>query len=63
VPRANAPRRKSPPTTTDNPLDQLLLALSEDPEAAPASRAWAEKLLNAEPREGSAKAEETAPRK
>jgi hypothetical protein len=61
VPRANAPRRKTPPPS-DNPLDELLRALATDAEAAPASRAWAERLMEAEAKEGT-RAEETAPRK
>jgi hypothetical protein len=63
VPRANAPRRKTPPPTSANPLDALLAALAADPEAAPASRKWAEKLLEADATEGSVRTEETAPQK
>jgi hypothetical protein len=55
--------KSTPQGTSANPLDQILIALSEDPEVAPASRQWAERLLDAEAKEGTAKAEETAPRK
>jgi hypothetical protein len=52
--------RPATKVTEHAPLDAILAALARDPAAAPASRAWAELLLNVN---GGTKPTEERPRK